>query len=429
MKDPPSPLKLAPPTRRFLPSWLPALQGLAGYTPRTLRADLVAGLTVAAVAIPQSMADASMAGLPPCCGLYTAIVLTAVAALFSASRHVVHGPTTAISIAVMCALTPVPPAEKLAAAVLLAFLVGLIQLACRVLRIADLGRHLSPSVLFGFMLGIVTVLTVNQSRHLLGLSRDGVQNPWALTIGLGTLGLIVGCRAVGKRFRVRLPEFLLAVTVAAGVVATCGLEGRGVAVVGDMPGETLSFCVPAVTWQKVQPLLPSAVAIALLGLFESLAIARMLAERSGQELDVRQQCLSEGLANLAGSFFQCFPGSGSFTRSTLNLEARAATQWAALFSAGVVATALLLFSPLVRFLPRPALAALLIVSAWRLVNRRQLLAYVRQPGWATAEVFVVALAAVAVSIEFAVLAGVVLSVLARLGRPAAAVPGESRRAA
>jgi SulP family sulfate permease len=164
---------------------------------------------------------------------------------------------------------------------------------------------------------------------------------------------------------------------------------------------------------RLRELAGSAVAIGLLGLFESLAIAQALAVRSGRQLDVRQQCLSDGLANLAGGFFGCFPGAGSFTRSTLNYEAGARTQWAAVFGAGAVAAAMLPVAPLARFVPRSALAALLILAAWQLIDRRQLAAYLRRPGWASAGALAMAVITVAVSDESAVLAGIGISAALR----------------
>jgi SulP family sulfate permease len=422
------------------PSRVPALQVLIRYGSRVLRADLLAGLTVAAVAIPQAMADATVAGLPPQYGLWTAIVLTAVAALFSSSRHLVHGPTTAVTIALACTLAPLPVEEKPAAAVVLCLLVGLIQLACRWLRLADLGRHVSPAALFGFMLGIAAAMVLDQSRHVLGLPAEGVPgesvaarlwrmtthphapNPWTLAIGLGTVVVVLLCKRLGQRLGMHLPEYLLALAVMATGVALCGLDRMGVRVVGEVHMAAPSLGLPAVTWERIRSLAPSALAIALLGLFESLAIARTLADRCGQRLDVRQQCLSDGLANLTGSFFGCFPGAGSFTRSTLNREAGAKTQWSAFFSAIAVALALLPLGPLVRFVPRAALAALLILSAWRLVDRRLLAQYLRRPGWSTAAVLATA-AAVAISVEWAVLAGVVCSVAACLGRVVRPISG------
>jgi SulP family sulfate permease len=404
---------------------------LRGYGPGLLRADLAAGLTVAAVAVPQAMADAAVAGLPPQYGVYTAVVLTAVAALFSSSRHLVHGPTTAVTIALLCVLAPIPAAQKPAAAAALALLVGLVQIACRVLGVADLARHVSPAALFGFMLGIGAALVIDQSRHLLGLSAEGgaghsvvqrlcrmlsdphAPNPWTLGVGLGTVGLVLGLRRLGRRLGVRLPEYLMALTVMAALAALCNLQGKGVRLVGAVPAAAPALQVPAVSWARWRQLAPSAVAVGLLGLFESLAIARALAQRSGRWLDVRQQCLSDGLANLAGSFFGCFPGAGSFTRSTLNYEAGARTQWAAVFGAVAVAAAMLPVAPLARFVPRPALAALLILAAWQLIDRRQLADYLRRPGWGTAGAVVTAAVTVAASVEWAVLAGVGTSAVLR----------------
>jgi SulP family sulfate permease len=413
--------------------WLrhvPAVHALSDYTLAALRADLLAGLTIAAVAVPQAVADSVAAGLPVDFGLRSAVVLTAVAALFSSSRHLVHGPTTAVSLALLCALAPVPAAEKASSAVVLAVLVGLIQLAFRAVRPPALSRHLPPEVMLGLMAGICGVLMLEQARSLFGgplqgdpgdplLARIWIAASQGLNWGnvgvcLGTMVLVYGSRLLGRRFGVRLPEFLIALVLMAGLAVACSLDARGVRPIGVHSSAGPWFQLPQLSRQRVRELLPSAVAIAWLGLFESLAIARTLAERSGQKLDVSQQCLSEGLANVAGGFFSCMPGSGSFTRSNLNLEAQAATQWAAVFSAVVVAASLWVVVPLTRYIPNAALAALLIVSACRLPDRRLLGQYLRAPDWGAMVALVIALAAIVVSVGFAVRVSIVLSLLQRL---------------
>jgi SulP family sulfate permease len=369
------------------PGWgvLPALAALRRYSGQSFRRDLTAGLTVATVAVPQAMAYALIAGLPPQYGLYTAVVTTAIGALFSSSRQVVHGPTNAIAVMLLYALAPLSPSERVSTAILLCFLVGLIQVGISFLRLGTLIRHIPHTVILGFMTGAGCLLLLGQLRHLFGLTGQGPStslfhhdlfpwraNPWALSVGAGTIVLSLLLGRLNRRSRLHIPEYLTAVVVMAGCVWFFRLEGRGVRVVQDVPGGLLVFSPPPLEWARLQPLAGAALAIALLGLFEAIIMASVLAVRTGQELDLNQQCLSEGLANLGGSFFQCFPGSGSFTRSTLNLEAGAATQWAAFWSAVAVGLAVLLCAPLVRYIPGPALAGVLILSVWRLIDFRQL---------------------------------------------------------
>ena len=408
---------------------VPALDSLRTYSWAALRLDLFAGLTVAAVAVPQAMAYATIAGLPPQYGLYTAIVMTAVGALLDSSKQLINGPTNAISIALLSALAFVPPGEVLSAAVLLALMIGVFQTAITLLRLGDLSRYISHAVIVGFTVGAAILLVLDQLKNLLGLPAEGhaeehflvrfyktvrhveLIHPWTVAIGLGTVALVLVLRVVGDRLRVRLPEFLLAIIATAAVVWALGLDrpAVGVQVVGHIPAELPAFEVPHVTWGRVRDLSGSALAIALLGLLEAIAMAKAIAARTGQKLDINQQCLSEGVANLAGSFFQCFPGSGSLTRSSINVQAGAVSQWSGVFAAAAVAATVLAFGPLAHYIPRAALAGILMLSAWRLVDRRQLLYHLRTTRFDAGIVVATALAAVFVSVEFCILIGVFLS--------------------
>jgi SulP family sulfate permease len=225
-------------------------------------------------------------------------------------------------------------------------------------------------------------------------------------------------RLRARQFRFPVPEFLVALIVLAGLVWICGLDQQGVPVVGKIPQALPAFQVPNMSWELVQKMTGSTLALAVLGLLEALAMAKALAAHTGQPLDVHQQCLSEGVANLAGSFFQCFPGSGSLTRSAINHQAGAATQWSGVISAAAVAATVLLFAPLARYIPRPALAGLLIVTAWRMVDHQQVLYHLRATRFDAGIVLATALSAVFISVEFCVLIGVFLSFVLYVPRAA-----------
>jgi SulP family sulfate permease len=425
---------------------IPALAALRGYSHRALAVDAVAGLTVAAVAIPQAMAYAQVAGIPPQHGLYTAIVLGLVGALFTSSRQLIDGPTNAISIAVLSALAFLPGPDKLPAVILLALLVGLLQVGIRLLRLGDLTRFISHGVIVGFTLGAGCLLVMDQFKNLLGLKPEGEEQNHFVTrfymtvwygnihwptaaLSLGTIGLLVGLgwvkRRLGARRRIPLPEFLLAMVVTSAVVWAGGLaetaeNDDGVRVVGPIPrAEALpTFQVPTADWVRVQQLAGSALAIAVLGLLEAIAMAKSIAARSGHRLDINQLCLGEGLANVAGGFFQCMPGSGSLTRSAINAHAGAVSQWAGVIAAVAVATLVLLFAPLAFYIPRATLAAIIVVTAWRMVDRHQLLYHLRATRYDAGIVLATAVAAVAVNIQFCVLIGVFLSFVLYVPRAA-----------
>jgi SulP family sulfate permease len=415
---------------------IPALDSLRRYGPHEARSDLVAGLTVAAVAVPQAMAYAMVAGLPAEYGLYTAIVMTAVGALFNASRQLVNGPTNAISIAVLSVMAGVDGLDaKVQAAILLAFLVGAIQLGITLLRLGDLERYISHSVIVGFTAGAGALLVLDQVKNLLGMEAVGdvhdhflVRFVASLTggggvhfetaaVGLATIAAVLALRWLKWRLDLRLlPDLLLVVVGAALVTAWLELDARGVAVVGEIPARLPSFAAPAIDAAQVRDFATGALAIAVLGLLEAIAMAKALAARSRQKLDMNQQCLSEALANLSGSFFQCMPGSGSLTRSAINQQAGAVTQWSGVVSGAAVALIMLAFAPYARFVPRAALAGILVVSAVRMIDWRALSYHLRTTQFDAAIVAATAISAVAISIEFCVLIGTFMSFLLTVPR-------------
>jgi sulfate permease, SulP family len=415
---------------------IPAFGALRNYSAADARADFFAGLTVAAVAVPQAMAYALAAGLPAAYGLYTAVFMTAVGALFASSRQLINGPTNAISIAVLSVLALMPGTEaKIEAAILLAFLVGAIQLVITLLRLGDLTRYISHSVIVGFTLGAATLLVLDQAKNLLGLSPVGgvhdnfVHRFWltmtqggsvhmpTLAVGLGSVAMVVALRWIKNRMGMRLlPDLLLTVLTMAAIVAWLRLDATGVEVVGRIPGRFPTPQAPAFNFELMRELSGGALAIAVLGLLEAVAMAKALAARTRQKIDMNQLCLSEGIANFTGSFFHCYPGSGSLTRSAINQQAGAVTQWAAIVSAVAVALIMVMFAPYARFIPRAALAGILIVSAWRMIDRHALVYHLRASYFDMMIVAVTAFSAVVISIEFCVLIGVFMSFLLTVGR-------------
>jgi len=415
---------------------IPALDALRRYDLTAARADLVAGLSVAAVAVPQAMAYALIAGLPAEYGLYTAIVMTAIGAVLDSSRQLINGPTNAISIALLSAIGSIEGQdERVQAAILIALLVGSIQLGISFLRLGDLSRYISHSVIVGFTAGASILLVLDQTKNLFGfqaigdvhdhflyrfwltITEGGAVHVPTLLMGLSSIVLVLALRWLKRALGwVLLPEFLLAVVVTAAATAAWGLNEQGVAVVGDIPAKLPSLRLPVFDGALIRDLSSSALAIALLGLLEAIAMAKAIAAVTGQKLDLNQQCLSEGFANFGGSFFQCMPGSGSLTRSAINAQAGARTQWSGVVSAVAVALIMLVFAPYARFIPRSALAGLLMLTAARMVNLHELRFHVRTSRFDAAIVAATAIAAFAISIEFCVLIGVFMSFLLAVPR-------------
>lgn len=429
---------------------VPAFDSLRTYSLDTFRRDLIAGLTVAAVAVPQAMAYASIVGLPVQYGLYTAMVMTAVGALFDSSKQLINGPTNAISIAVLSAIAGlglVNQNDIIAAAVLMAFMIGIIQTGIALLRLGDLTRYISHAVIVGFTTGASVLLVLDQFKNLLGLAakgdahdhflvrlwrtlrQDAPIHPYAVAIGVGTIVFVLVVGWINRRLRWRVPELLLGVILAAAAVWALGLDqpqkdqqGKvirdKVSVIGAIPQKLPEFSLPQGDWARVRGLSGSALAIGVLGLLEAMAMAKAIAARTGQKLDMNQQCLSEGLANTVGSFFQCYPGSGSLTRSAINHQAGGVTQWSGVVSAIAVGTTVLLFAPYAYYIPKAALAGMLMVSAFRMIDAHKLAYHMRVTKMDAVIVLATAISAVAISVEFCILIGTFVSFLIYLPKAA-----------
>jgi SulP family sulfate permease len=407
---------------------------------RKLRRDLIAGLTVAAVAVPQSMAYALIAGVPPQYALYTAFITGIVGSLLGSSKQLITGPTNAISLVVFSALSgmegqirgdPVRQAEVLC---LLTLLVGAIQVLIAILKVGDLTHYISESVMLGFMAGAGLLIALGQVPNLLGLDargsgdqpmlgrllltlrEGGPVQPAALGLGVGTMVAVVGLRRLGQRLGVLLPDMLLALVAAAAVAAACGWQTRAGAL--EVPWGLPPPELPV--WQPIwlRQLTGSALAIALLGLLEALAIAKSIAARTRQPLDFNRECLGQGVSNLTGALFHCIPASGSLTRSAINYQAGALGRLSGVVSGLAVAASLLLFSPLAHYVPKPALAGILVVTAWRLVDRRRLVYCLRATRYDAGLALSTAFAALFIGVELSIVIGTFLSFLLFVPRAA-----------
>lgn len=410
--------------------FVPALESLRGYNLGFLRRDVFSGLTVAAVAVPQAMAYAKIFDMPPQYGLYTAIVMTTVGALLDSSKQLINGPTNAISIAMMSAMAAasVPSDQWIATAIMMALLIGTIQTSIALLRFGDLSRFVSHAVIVGFTLGASVLLLLNQIPKTLGLpKRGGIHDPavvqfyrtiteapgvhWpTAAVGLTTIVLALLFRWVNKRFKIGIPELLTAIGITGLLVAQLD-PGRihGIKLIDPIPSALPSFQLPTISWNSVRELAGSATAIAFLGLLEAIAMAKSIANKTGEKLDMNQQCLSEGLANFVGGFFQCFPGSGSLTRSYINHMSGAATQWSGVFSAIGVAISVLVLAPYAAYIPDASLAGVLVLTATRMTDLKSLRYHVKATRFDAVILVSTALSAILISVEYCILVGVLMS--------------------
>ncbi len=415
------------------------------YSWSKARKDLIAGATVAAISLPQGMAYALIAGVDPRFGLYSAIVVTAVASIFGSSSQLINGPTNAISLVVFSALAFLDPEARFdayQAMFLLGVMVGVIQILIAVFKLGDLTRYISESVVIGFMAGAGFLVALGQVGNLLGIkergtgdqhvllrfwltvSRGGTPSQYAVVIGVGVIVLAVALRKVVRRYHLPQLDMLLALIVMAWLAAHFGwsVPAAGgktlMPVVGAVPASLPRPHIPQIQFWWVRQMATGSLAIALLGLVEALAIAKSIAIDTRQVLDYNRQCMAEGLANLAGGFFQSLPGSGSLTRSAINHQSGAVSRFSGVVAAATVAVVVLLMAPLARFVPKAALAGLLIITAVRLVDWHRLRYAVRASRYDAILVMATAFSAIFIGVETAIFIGVALSILLFVPRAA-----------
>ena len=367
--------------------WLPFLAWWPSLSREALRHDALAAATGAVVVLPQAVAFATIAGLPPQYGLYAAMVPAIVAALWGSSRHLVSGPTTAISVLVFATLSPLaePGSERYIGMVLtLALLTGVFQLAMGLARLGALVNFISHTVIIGFTAGAALLIVASQIKNFFGLAVPrgaefhetllyaaahlGEAHVWVTLVGAVTLA----AGLLARRFLPRWPYMIVAMVVGAVVAGALnqvlGAERTGIATVGALPGALPLPSIPDLSYGTLKTLLFPAAVVAVIGLTEAVAIARSVAAKSGQRLDADQEFIGQGLSNIAGSFFSAYPSSGSFNRSGINYAAGAHTPLAAAMSAPILLAIALVAAPLAAYLPVAAMAGILFIVAWGLID-------------------------------------------------------------
>ncbi len=380
--------------QRFLPflKWFP-MDG------ETIRADLIAGLTVALVLIPQSMAYAQLAGLPAYFGLYASFLPVMVAALWGSSKQLGTGPVAVVSlltaVAVGTALQSNLPEgissidamnqEQLVQfyvplAVLLALLVGIFQLTLGALKLGVVVNFLSHPVIVGFTNAAAMVIGLSQLNKIFGVTKDrsdfflgdiwgvlqqlGDTHYWTLFMGVLAFVIMMGA----KKFMPKLPGVLLAVVVTTVLSIVMGFQAMGGAVVGEIPQGLPTMKVPTINLEVLGILFTSAIVISVVGFMEAISIAKAMAAKTKDRVDPNQELIGQGLANIVGSFSQAYPASGSFSRSAVNLNAGARTGMSSVYTAALVLITLLFLTPLLYHLPKAVLAAVIMMAVVGLIN-------------------------------------------------------------
>ena len=390
----------------------------------TLKADAFAGFTNAAIVLPQGVAFATIAGLPPEYGLYTAMITAVVAAIFGSSMIMVSGPTTAISAVLFTTLSDMAlpgTDEYIQMALVLTIMVGLFQLIAGIARLGGLVSFVSHSVMTAFTAAAALLIAVSQLAGALGIhvERGGnvleratrvvenfdTLNGIAVTISVTTLITAV----LVARFAPRLPGFLVALVVGGVLAWYLDAANHGVSMVGALPNALPTFDPPSVSLQKVSELAPGAAAIALVGLLEAISIGRAFAVRRREPFSANQEMVGQGLSNMVGGLFKCYAGSGSFTRSGVNAAAGAKTPMSGIFASAFLALILVFIAPWVALIPNPAMAGLILFVAYRLIDFHEVKHIITSSRPETVILGLTFAAGLFIELDFAIYVGVIAS--------------------
>ena len=414
--------------RRFLPflDWLPLLRDKT-----VVRADVLAGLTGAIVVLPQGVAFATLAGMPPAFGLYAAMIPCVIAALFGSSRVMVTGPANAISLTVLAIIAPLAAPESqryIELVITLAFMVGVWQLLLGFARAGKLINFVSHTVIVGFTAGAAVLIVNSQIRNFFGiditrgasvwqtvqqfLAHVGDVKPMPVLVGVLTLLAAILWQPLNRK----VPAMLVAVVVGsvAAAIARSIDPAYAIKTVDALPGAVPPLSLPDFSLATLQSLLVPSIAMTLLALAEAVSIAQALAIRRKEKLDGNQEFFGQGLANVIGSFFSAYPASGSFNRSGVNVAAGAVTPFSAIMASVFLVAILVFVAPLARFLPLAAVAAILFLVAWNLVDKREI-AHLLHDKYERITLLATFFATLLMPLEWSILLGVAVSlVVARL---------------
>jgi SulP family sulfate permease len=397
----------------------------------TLKADFVAGVTGAIIVLPQGVAFATIAGLPPEYGLYTAMVTPIIAALFGSSYHLISGPTTAISIVVFSAISqhaePGSP-EFISLVLTLTFLAGIYQLSFGLARLGKLVNFVSHTVVIGFTAGAAILIATSQMKTIFDVpvpKGESFFHTWvdifnelhqvnfyALTIALCTLVAAI----LVKRFFPKIPNLLLGLIVGSLVALVFSSPENDIKLVGAIPQHLPPLSTPDFSFAAIKNLAPQAFAVALLGLIEAVSISRAIATKSNQRIQANQEFIGQGLSNIAGSFFSSYAGSGSFTRSGVNYASGAKTPMSAIFAAVILMIVILLIAPLTAYLPVAAMGGVILIVAYNLVDFHHISDILKNSRSETAILLTTFFATLFLELEFAIYMGVLLSLVIFLNR-------------
>lgn len=367
--------------------YIPLIETIRNYKKEYAKKDLIASLTVAIVAIPQSMAYAIIAGVNPVYGLYTSIVSAIFGSAFGCSNHMITGPTNAISLLIASSMRRyMGLGNAYELLFLMTFTVGILQLFFGLIKLGKAINYVSHAVIVGFTAGAGILIALGQLNQLLGISiMNSAQMPamsklyyvithlnesniFSLGLGLLTIAVIIICKKINKN----LPGSLIGIIIPIVLIIIFDMEKQGVKLVGSIPSSLPPFKMVQFSFDSIKSIFSGAVAIAIIGLVEAISISKSISSTSRQKIDADQEFIGQGMANIAASFFQCIAGSGSFTRSAINYYSGAVTRLSGIFSGVLVAIVLMFMAPYAKYIPMPCLSGVIMVIAYNMVNKNEM---------------------------------------------------------
>lgn len=408
--------------------YIPILETIRNYKKENLRRDIIGALTVTVVGIPQYMAYALIAGVNPVYGLYTGIIACIIGSAFGSSNQLITGPTNAICLLTASAMIRymgLPNAYQML--FLMTFVVGVLQILYGVIKLGKVIDFVSHTVLVGFTAGAGTLIALGQVNTLLGMSIKNSAamstmekmyyilthlnqtNYYSLGLGLLTMVIIVVCKKISKN----LPGALIGIIVPIFFIIVFALDKKGVKLTGNIPSALPPFQMVQFSITSLKEMLSGAIAISIIGLVEAISISKAIATNTRQKIDSNQEFIGQGIANVVASFFQCFPSSGSFSRSAINYINGASTRFAGILSGVFVAIVLLFFAPYAKFIPSPCLAGVLIVTGYGLIDKKEIKKVVKAGKFSSDSIAMwvtCILVIVLLNLDYAIYSGIALSI-------------------
>ncbi len=415
-----------------LKSILPFLAWFKFINKNSIKADFIAGITGAIIVLPQGVAYATIAGLPPEYGLYTAMVTPIIAALFGSSFHLVSGPTTAISIVVFTSISQyasVGSPEFISMALTLTFLAGAYQLAFGLARLGSLVNFVSHTVVIGFTAGAAILIVTSQLKHITGIfipNGESFLYTWIdLSNGISDINIFIIIIAlvtlisslIIKIFFPKLPYLLIGMVLGSAIAVYFQQHLHAdIKFIGEIPAQVPPFSVPNLSIDTIKSLAPQAFAIALLGLIEAVSISRAVANKSNQRINANQEFIGQGMSNIVGSFLSSYAGSGSFTRSGVNYEAGAKTPLSAIIAAVILMIIVLLIAPFTAYLSIAAMGGVILLVAYSLIDFHHIKQVLQFSATESAILLTTFFATLFLELEFAIYLGVLLSLILFLAK-------------